>query len=283
MLYAKAKRLIGDLRHYLSFLEKIREHLVHRELERLKAGPRYQSPKSLIRFGYKVYSQNDEDGIIREIFSRIGTTAKTFVELGVGDGLENNTAALLLEGWTGLWIDASEQSIHAIQRHLPDVIQSGRLKAVRAFLTKDNIDDVIAQNSATEEIDLLSVDIDGNDYHVLHALHCVTPRVIVIEYNAKFPPPVSYCMPYDESNAWQGDDCFGSSLAFLETHIDGYRLVGCNITGSNAFFVRNDLVADHFLEPFTAENHYEPARYYLTEFSSGHPASYATLNTALPR
>jgi hypothetical protein len=71
------------------------------------------------------------------------------------------------------------------------------------------------------------------------------------------------------------------SLTFLEKNVDGYCLVGCNITGTNAFLVRKDLVADHFLEPFTAENHYEPARYYLTSFSSGHPASYKTLENSL--
>ena len=56
--------------------------------------PRYMEEKRLLRFGFKVYSQNEEDGIINEIFQRIGTTNKTFVEIGVGNGLENNTLHL---------------------------------------------------------------------------------------------------------------------------------------------------------------------------------------------
>ena len=86
-------------------------------------------------------------------------------------------------------------------------------------------------------------------------------------------------MTYEESYVWKGDDCFGSSLKFLETKFKehGYFLVGCNITGSNAFFVRKDLVEHKFFEPFTAENHYEPARYYLSGYISGHISTYKTL------
>jgi hypothetical protein len=255
--------------------------LVHQEIERIKSTPRYKNPKSLVRFGGKVYSQNDEDGIIREIFARIGTTNKTFVEFGIGNGLENNTVALLFDDWSGLWIDASKESIKAINSNLSAIIDSGKLKVVESFITRDNINNLISGNIDNVEIDLLSVDIDGNDYHVLNAISCIKPRVIVIEYNAKFAPPILFCMDYDDLYTWTGDDCFGVSLKFLEKNLHGYCLVGCSLSGVNAFFVRADLVADSFLEPFTAENHYEPARYYFSSLSSGHPATYKTLNKSL--
>jgi len=281
VLFKKVKKLIWDILASLSSLDKLREQGVHNEIERIRNNPRYNNKKSLIKFGYKVYSQNDEDGILREIFSRIGTANKTFVEFGIGNGLENNTAALLFDDWHGLWIDASTKSINAINSNLKEIVRCGRLKAVESFITKDNINELISSNIDGSEIDLLSVDIDGNDYHVLRSITCVKPRVIVIEYNAKFAPPLSFCMDYDESHTWKNDDCFGASLKFLENNLDGYCLVGCSITGVNAFFVRKDLTADYFLEPFTAENHYEPARYYISAFSSGHSASYKTLNKSL--
>ena len=101
-----------------------------------------------------------------------------------------------------------------------------------------------------------------------------------MEYNAKFGPVINYRMPYDEGYVWQKTDQFGSSLKNLEITLDkrGYSCVGCNVVGTNAFFVRNDLLQNKFLEPFSSEKHFEPARYELVGLPSGHPASYNTLN-----
>jgi hypothetical protein len=252
-------------------------------LEALRSQHRHKDPRSLIPFGYKVYSQTDEDGIISEIFNRIGTTNKAFIEFGIGDGLENNTLALLFQGWKGLWIEASDKSVANIRGSFGRTIASGSLKLIHSFVTRDNIDALISSGVDQPEIDLLSVDIDGNDFHVFDSVRCIAPRVVVIEYNAKFHPPISYCMEYDENHVWRGDDHFGASLKFLELGLGrrGYRLVGCNLTGSNAFFVREDLAGDKFLQPYTAENHYEPARYYLTSLPSGHRPSYKTLENAI--
>ncbi len=126
-------------------------------------------------------------------------------------------------------------------------------------------------------IDLLSLDIDSNDYHVWKAITAIEPRVVCIEYNAKFRPPVEWIMPRDDGYVWNGTDRMGASLSAM-TKLGaekGYALVGCDIIGANAFFVREDLAKGHFAEPFTAENHYQPPRYYLTYgFFSGHPAEH---------
>ncbi len=246
---------------------------------------RHDEPLSLIPHGYKAYSQNDEDGIIAEIFERIGVTNKTFVEFGAGSGLENNTLFLLYKGWRGLWLDASD----AIERAMASYSRltgEGRLQIHKTRVSPENINQLIGASIEDREIDLLSVDIDGNDYHVLSAIDCIDPRVVVVEYNAKFPPPVMYCMDYDAQHVWDGSDHFGASLKWFEVRMAerGYKLVGCNLTGSNAFFVRGDLTGHLFLEPFTAEKHYQPARYELSaSFAglSGHPASYKTLARAL--
>lgn len=275
--------LIQEKRYNHIIQERIKHLPLIQEMDRIKERDKYKNPKSLIPFGDKIYSQTDEDGIIREIFRRIGLTNKTFVEFGIGNGLENNTLALLFDNWQGLWIDASSSSVKNINKYFAEIIENGHLKIVESFITRDNINDLISANIKSKEIDLLSIDIDGNDYHILNAISCIEPRVIVIEYNAKFTPPVLYCMDYDEKHTWEKDDCFGVSLKFLEVNLEkkGYYLVGCNISGVNAFFVRKDLVSDHFLEPFTAENHYEPPRYYLSGYFAGHVSSYKTLAKSL--
>jgi len=252
---------------------------IHKELERLRKERIIQNEKNLAAHGFKVYSQNEEDGIIQEIFERIGVTNKIFVEFGIGTGLENNTLALLFKDWKGLWIDASKQSVAAIRKNFEKIIENKQLKVVESFITRDNINELISSNISDKTIDLISVDIDGNDYHVLDAITCVNPRVIVIEYNAKFAPPIMYCMDYDAAHTWDGSDHFGVSLKYLEVNLakKGYKLVGCNLVGCNAFFVQEQLINDKFQEDFTAEYHFEPARYYLSVFSSGHPASYKTL------
>ncbi|MGF1516019.1 MAG: hypothetical protein ACFB5Z_20300 [Elainellaceae cyanobacterium] len=287
MPFNKLKQSIDSAAQERAYEAIVRERISHipivQEIDRLRASDRYQDPKSLIPFGDKVYSQSDEDGIIREIFNRIGATSKTFIEFGIGDGLENNTLSLLFENWRGLWIDASSRSVNAIKTHFSKIIDGGQLAIVQSFITVSNINSLISQRIQADEIDLLSVDIDGNDYHVLNAIDCVSPRVIVVEYNAKFTPPLLYCMDYDETHTWEKDDCFGASLKFFEVnlHRKGYRLVGCNLSGVNAFFVRSDLVGERFLAPFTAERHYEPPRYYLSGYFAGHPAAYKTLATSL--
>jgi hypothetical protein len=253
--------------------------LLEAEMDRLRERRRQLSPLSLAPYGYKIYSQNDEDGIIREIFRRIGPTTKSFVEIGAGNGLENNTVSLLFEGWKGLWIEASPQQVEKIERCLPETIKRGDLAVVHARVIRANVNELVSSFVRKAELDLLSIDIDGNDWHVFNAIKGVSPRVVVIEYNAKFVPPLEFCMDYDEEHQWAGDDCYGASLKFLELGMaeKGYALVGCNLTGSNAFFVRTELAGDKFAQPYTAKNHFEPARHALCGLPSGHPPAYQTL------
>ncbi|MGH7046837.1 MAG: hypothetical protein ACREE2_10690 [Stellaceae bacterium] len=252
--------------HTLAVIER------ERYVKELLAGPRYDDPKRLERHGLKVYSQNDEDGILQEIFSRIGTTSRTFVEFGVENGLENNTLKLLLEGWRGLWIEGDDGCVAQIDQKFRDVVSEGRLRLTAAFINRDNINRLIGAHF-TGEIDLLSIDIDGNDIYILETIDVISPRVIIVEYNGKFPPPLSIAQRYNPEHRWAKTDYGGASLAAITkvAHRQGYSLVGCGIVGVNAFFVRNDLVGNKFHEPFTAENHYQPARYFLWQtYVSGH-------------
>jgi hypothetical protein len=228
----------------------------------------------LERFGYKVFSQNDEDGIIGEIFNRIGTTNKVFVEFGVQNGLESNCHYLLHKGWNGLWIEGDKKYVKEIKQLFIKPFTEKRLSVINGFITKDNINSLIEEEGKISgEIDLLSIDIDGNDYWVWEAVKCVKPRVVVIEYNGKFPPNFEWIMEYDARHIWRGDDEQGASLKSLEMLGAklGYQLVGTNIMGVNAFFVREELTSNLFVKPAEAEKLYNPTRW-TKEYTSGHPS-----------
>ncbi len=224
--------------------------------------PRYQESKRLFAQPFKVYSEGNEDGMLHEIFRRIGTESRHFVEIGMGDGLECNTAFLLMQGWSGSWIDCSAEGLEKARRFFG----SSPVATTHATITPDNADALVSEAAAGRPLDILSIDIDSFDYCVWEAVTSVRPRVVVVEYNASLPPFVCKTIEYSAEGAPPvGTIYFGASLGALVKLgcRKGYSLVGCSLTGVNAFFVRDDLLGDHFCPPFTAENHYEPPRYGL--------------------
>jgi hypothetical protein len=259
------------LNHIANFDAAMVQMNLHRFWAETLAQARYTDPKRLLRHGFKVYSQHDEDGIIQEIFRRIGTSSRIFVEFGVETGVECNTVKLLVEGWRGLWIEANAQACSGIHSTFDTFLQDRRLTLKQSLVTAENINTLIRSADLDGEIDLLSIDIDFNDYWVWKAIEIVKPRLVVIEYNAGLRPPLSLTVPYQPNRAGDGTNFFGASLEALVRlgRVKGYRVVGCNISGSNAFFVREDLCADHFIEPATAEEHYEPPRHFFSFLQAG--------------
>ena len=187
-------------------------------------------PDDLERYESRTYSQNGEDGVIARIFDCIGTTNRYFVEFGTGaDGSERNTRLLERQGWTGLLMDACADPAHPEVRH--------------ESITAENINGLFGKYSVPEEFDLLSIDIDGNDYWVWRAIDGrYRPRLLVMEYNAFVPPDESKAIRYDPGFRWRGTDYFGASLLALANlgASKGYRLVYCERRGVNAFFLRAD-------------------------------------------
>jgi len=234
--------------------------------------PKYQVPEKLTRFEMQVFSQFGEDGILREIFSRIGTTNKYFVEFGVEDGSETNSTYLLYQDWKGLWIDGDERFTSAIKESCANAISQKKLTVITSFITAENIESIFAQGNVPEEFDLLSIDIDRNDYYIWKAITHYKPRVVIIEYNSIFPPGHHFVVPYDANAMWDKSSNYGASLEALAKlgAEKGYKLVAGSFAGLNAFFVREDIMGDHFTGPFTAENHYEVPRYFLYT-KRGHP------------
>ncbi len=195
----------------------------------------------LTRFERKIFSQNGEDGVILEIFRRIGVARHSFVEFGVGSGTEGN-AVLLADvfRWNGLFVECDDRSFSGLARKYEN---NGRVKVVNSRVRPGNVDALFEAARVPEEPDLLSIDVDGQDYWIWKATR-YRPRLVVIEYNASLPPSSALVEPVDEESSFDGFDHFGASLGALQTlaRVKGYQLVHTELTGVNAFFVRDDLV-----------------------------------------
>jgi hypothetical protein len=227
--------------------------------------PKYKDSNRLNKYEYQAFSQYGEDGIIEEIFNRIGRTNKYFIEFGVENGLECNSLNLLYNKWNGLWIEGSNAHYNDIAKRFSGMIGSKQLTVKNEFITAENIESIFKSADAPAEPDMLSIDIDYNDYYVWQAIKNYKPRVVVIEYNSVFHPGTDFVVDYDANRSWDGSSYFGASITALERlgTEKGYSLVACSYAGTNAFFVRTDLIADKFEGPFTAANHFEPLRYFL--------------------
>ena len=264
--YSDLVDIQGTLREVQRDVAELRRIEILRILDlELTNHPRYSDPKRLLMYAKQTNSQNGEDGIIHEIFRRVGTTSRTFLEIGAGDGVENNTAFLLAQGWTGFWVDAGGDFIANIHSR-PD-LDNQSLKWKVCSITRENIVDMLEDLGVPKDFDLLSLDIDQNTYYAWEGMNGFSPRVAVVEYNSVIPPDVNWKVNYDPKRVWNSTQNQGASLKALEElgRELGYTLVGCDFTGTNAFFVRNDCVGANFAGPFTAENHYEPLRSALSD------------------
>lgn len=217
---------------------------------------------SFLDVAFRNHSQTGEDGILLYIFALIGVTNRTVVEMCAGNGKECNATNLILnEGWTGLLFDGDDNNIEISNRFFSEHPNTACLppKVVKGWITAENINSVISENGVSGEIDLFSLDVDGVDYWLLKALDVISPRVIVLEFQAIWMAEESVTIPYspDFKGYWvelDGTGRFaqygGASLkAFVSlAKYKGYRLVGGNSMNYNAFFVRNDVGQEYFPE-----------------------------------
>ena len=223
-----------------------------------------RTPRSLADVEFKVFSQFGEDGIIQHLVREVAPAETTFVEIGTGDYRESNTRFLLQnDNWRGVVIDGGED-------HVKFVLGSGLawrydVEPVSAFVTRENVNDLISAAGLEGRIGLLSVDVDGIDYWLWNAIDVVDPAIVVSEYNALLGPEATITVPYDpafvNSAAHYSQLYFGASLGAL-VHLGtqrGYRFVGCASNGANAFFVREDVAGD--LPAQTAASGYRESRF----------------------
>ena len=238
------RKLASQLSRYYALPTRL--EAIQESLGRIEAGlQRGRTDKDPRQFEFKVYSQWGEDGIIEHLVGQIPIPNKVFVEFGVENYTEANTLFLLKHrNWKGLVIDGSQDNIESI--HRGRVLWKYDLFAECSFITRENINDLIARNGIGGDIGLLSVDIDGNDYWVWEAINCVRPRIVISEYNSLFGPKAAVATPYrpdfDRVAAHPSKMYYGASIAAL-THLAqarDYSLVAGNSAGNNVFFVRND-------------------------------------------
>jgi hypothetical protein len=225
---------------------------------RARAGRRLGWIAPINDYEARATSQNGEDGIIAEIFRRIGTTNRFFVEFGVEDGAQCNTAQLALAGWSGLMIEA-DPHFHA---QLVDRWTSfPMVRVARFFITAENVASIFADNGVPREFDMLSIDIDGNDYWVWRALSQYRPRLVIIEYNVAYAPPKRWVMQYNPTHRWDQTTYYGASLTSLTALAEGlgYALIGTDAAGVNAFFLRVDLIKKARFPNLPAVRGYHPA------------------------
>ena len=241
--------ILARLRRKLALLDRIdaRQRRMQEAIGRIEARQlRARAPARLQDYEFQVFSQWGEDGIVQRLVEVVPVERKQFVEFGVEDYTEANTRFLLTNnGWAGLVIDGSPENV---QRIVSDPLYwRHNLKAMLAFVTRENINDLLRRNGLNGEIGLLSVDIDGNDYWVWEAIEAVRPAIVISEYNWRFGAERRVTVPYDPAfvrgRAHHSMVYYGASLAALEAlgMRKGFDLVGCSSGGNNAFFVRRDL------------------------------------------
>jgi len=234
-------------------------------------------------FGRKCFSQTDEDGITLEILRRLDLMSDgIYAEFGVGDGMENNTLVLAALGWKGFWVGG--ENLKPRIQETPEK----RFAYLQKWITLENI--VELARSGLHQIgakgpDVISLDLDGNDIYLVESLLSaqIRPKLFIVEYNAKFPPPIEFRISYDANHSWQNDDYFGASLASFEKLFNehNYQLVCCNShTGSNAFFVDRRYSPEFSDIPNNSNEIYAEPRYWLYR-QYGHPVSLKTVERIL--
>lgn len=258
---------LGELRELVIAerreLQRIEQRL--NALGRIEARQLAEFRGPLQRHEFTVHSHAGEDGIIQFLVRNVPISSRTFAEIGVEDYREANTRFLLTnDHWSGLVVDGDLANIAKIRSDA--IYWNSDLTAVAAFVTRENVNELLVSAGLTGEIGLLSIDIDGNDYWVFDAITAVRPAIAVVEYNHRFGPTRSVTIPYDPGFVRRKSDASwlvcGASLAAIVGVAErtGMSFVGCNSFGNNAFFVRTDLVPE-WLTTYSAEEGYVAGRF----------------------
>jgi hypothetical protein len=222
-------------------------------MKKLLAPPEMPKFKDI---GFKVHSQFEEDGILLYIFSIIGTTNKRVIEICAGDGFECMATNLIVNhGWYGLLFDGDEELVKRGTKFFADNPSTWLYPPIykQAWLTRENIDQLIEENGFVGEIDLLSLDMDGNDYYIMEAIKVVKPRVIICETQNVIPSDLALTIPYKSDfikKEGSHPDFSSVSLLAMKKLLNkkGYRLIGSHRLGFNAIFMLNGIGTEYFPE-----------------------------------
>lgn len=250
-----ACKMIREIKQFSRILPRLFK--VDRRLEEIKINQgriltRMQTPDGnvpLCKREFKVFSQWGEDGIIQYLVNNLDINHRTFIEFGVEDFSESNCRFLMMKDhWHGFVIDGSNENIAQLRDSY--YYWQYRLSSKAAFITRENITKLLDESGFDKDLGLLSVDIDGVDYHVLESLQDWNPAILIVEYNEVFGWRRPVSVPYDPNfirrKKHHSNLYYGANLPAFH-HLAsqrGYALVGTNSVGSNAFFVRRELLND---------------------------------------
>lgn len=244
-IFQSLKR-IKSIGHDLSKLEDLKV-LNGRILAHLNKSRTAEIIQDLHLAEFKVFSQWGDDGIIQFLVDYLDIKHKVFIEFGVEYYKEANTRFLLINNnWTGLIMDGSAKNIDRIRRD--DIYWKYDLTAIPVFVTREIINSIITSNGIQGEIGILHIDIDGNDYWVWKEITCISPVIVIMEYNSVFGDEKPWTVPYHEkfyrTDYHFSNLLFGASLVSLCDMAEekGYYFIGCNSHGNNAYFVRKDKI-----------------------------------------
>lgn len=234
---------------------------------------RSRSSTRLRDYEFKIFSQWGEDGIIQRLIDVVPLGERNFIEFGVESFFESNCRFLMMnDNFSGFVMDGSSLNMKLCKRSY--FYWRHDLKALQAFITRDNINALLKESGFGPDLAILSVDLDGMDYWVTEAIEGFTPRILIHEYNSIFGSERKISVPYEpafqRTKAHSSNLYWGASLGAL-THLAakrGYSLVGTNSAGCNAFYVRNDLLSPK-LEALSVERGYTESRYRESRDSSG--------------
>jgi len=199
-----------------------------------------------------VYSQGGEDGIIDYLASQITNPNQYFVEIGSSNGVANNTAFLALaKKYSGLMVEGDKRTSNASKLFYSIFNKAVLCKDI--FVSLKNVNNLITLFRYSDP-DILSLDIDGNDYYILQALllNRILPKVVVVEYNATMGPDACISIPYTEdfdySTAHPSRLYYGASFTAWNLLLESYNYTHITVdsNGVNSFYVRLDCMAPDF-------------------------------------
>ena len=236
---------------FLSVIKKFRK-----EVNKQRKKDKFSNTLDKINyFEYRITSQNNEDGIIEHIFSKLPNN-KFFVELGF-DFFECNSLNLIKNGWSGILIDADEDKCIKIERCLKFFYPNNNVKILNKTINRENVNEIIFSNINQKLIDFLSIDIDGNDYWVLEKIDAKKVNVICSEYNHWIGNNTLKVIPYNKNFTYKQDYYFGASLhSYVNLlNLKNFDLVAIDSSGTNAFYVKRNF--SHQFEILSATNSYK--------------------------
>jgi len=246
------KPIISDLENIHSIIQ------INQSISRASAGNvRILDSARPLTWEFSGFSQNGEDGIIDYLCSKLTETNKYFIEIGCSNGIENNTAFLaFVKKYSGLWIDGDQEEIKKAQKVLPFYVRISQL-----FVNQSNLKQLDAL-ALFKNPDVLSLDIDGNDYYILKLLleNGYKPKIIIVEYNSAYGPEKSMTIKYDENfNMYKSKFPFlyyGVSIRGWQNLLNNfnYKFITVESNGVNAFFVDASCYDEDFLSKIEGVN-----------------------------